>query len=480
MNYKIIIKILGRILFLEGLLLIFPLIVSLIYHENTYLSFIIPICFLLVTGLLLSFIKPEKKTFYAKEGFVVVGLSWILLSVFGAFPFFISREIPSYINALFETVSGFTTTGATILENVEGLSKGMNFWRCLTHWIGGMGVLVFILAILPSSDGQNIHLLKAESTGPQVGKLVSKVRFTARILYLIYLALTIVEAIMLLCGGLSIYDSLTTSFATAGTGGFGIYNDSVASFNTYSQIVIGVFMLIFGINFNIFYLILIGKFKQAIKSEELRWYVSIVFISVVLICMNLIFSLDYTFSDALLHSFFQVSSIITTTGFSSVDFNLWPSFSKSVLFILMYVGACAGSTGGGLKVSRLVILLKSLKREINKLIHPYSVSHIKFEGVAVDEDVVKGVNGYFVTLVVLSAFFCLLISVDGKDFTTNISAVAACINNIGPGFNEVGPLGNFDLFSPFSKIVLSFAMLIGRLEIYPILILFIPKVFTKR
>lgn len=481
MNYKIIIKILGRILFLEGLLLIIPLIVSLVYKENTYLSFLIPIIFLLILGGSLSMVKTDNKNFYAKEGFVVVGLSWVLMSIFGAFPFFISQEIPSYADALFETVSGFTTTGATVLNNVEGLSKGMNFWRCFTHWIGGMGVLVFILAILPSSEGQNIHLLKAESTGPQVGKLVSKVRFTARILYLIYFALTLIEVVLLLFGGRNLYDSICTSFATAGTGGFGIYNDSVASFNLYCQIVIGVFMLIFGVNFNIYYLLLIGKVKQALKSEELRWYLGIVTFSIVSITINLVLALDYSIGSAISHSFFQVSSIITTTGFSSCDFNLWPSFSKFILFILMFVGACAGSTGGGIKVSRIVILAKSLKREINRLIHPNIVSHIKFEGETVDENVVKGVNSYFAVLMFLFVTTFVLISFDGMDLATNITAAAACINNIGPGLTTiVGPMGNFSSFSVFSKIVLSLSMLIGRLEIYPILILFIPKVWSKR
>lgn len=481
MNYKIIIRILGRILFLEGLLLIIPLIVSLVYKENTYLSFLIPIIFLLILGFSLSMVKTDNKNLYAKEGFVVVGLSWVLMSIFGAFPFFISQEISSYVDALFETVSGFTTTGATILNNVEGLSKGMNFWRCFTHWIGGMGVLVFILAILPSSEGQNIHLLKAESTGPQVGKLVSKVRFTARILYLIYFALTLLEVILLLFGGRNLYDSICTSFATAGTGGFGIYNDSVASFNLYCQIVIVVFMLIFGVNFNIYYLLLIGKVKQALKSEELRWYLGIVTFSIVSIAINLVLVLDYSIGNAISQSFFQVSSIITTTGFSSCDFNLWPSFSKFILLILMFIGACAGSTGGGIKVSRIVILFKSLKREVNRLIHPNIVSHIKFEGETVDENVVKGVNSYFALLMLLFVSTFILISFDGMDLATNVTAAAACINNIGPGLTTiVGPMGNFSSFSIFSKIILSLSMLIGRLEIYPILMLFIPKVWSKR
>ena len=480
MNYKLIFHTIGKILLIEAILLIFPLIVNFIYQEENLFAFSLTVSILMVVGTLLIMIKPKNKRMFVREGFVIVGLAWIVLSLFGALPFTLSGEIPNYINAVFETVSGFTTTGASILNDVEAMSKSMLFWRSFTHWIGGMGVLVFVLAILPNSEGQNIYILRAESTGPQVGKLVSKVRFTARILYLIYLGFTLLEVIFLLFGGNSFYESLVTSLATAGTGGFGIYNDSIASFNSYSQIVIGVFMLIFGINFNIFYLILIGRIAQAFKSEELRWYIGIIVFSVVAIAINLTLSMEYAFNIALKDSFFQVSSIITTTGFATADFNLWPNLSKCILLILMFVGACAGSTGGGMKVSRFVILFKSIKREIKKLVHPNSVSNITFEGSTVDENVVKGVNGYFGIMMCIIFASLIALSFDKLDFETNFTAIVACVNNIGPGFSLVGPMGNYSCFNDFSKIILSALMLIGRLEIYPILLLFMPKVWFNK
>ena len=454
--------------------------INYIYQETNGLAFIISIACILIIGVPLSLIRIKEKQIFIREGFVLVGLAWILLSLFGALPFVISREIPHYIDALFETVSGFTTTGASILIEVENLSKGMLFWRSFTHWIGGMGVLVFVLAILPNSDGQNIYLLKAESTGPQVGKLVSKVRFTARILYLIYLGLTLIEFVMLLLGNNNWFESLLMSFGTAGTGGFGIYSDSVGSFNPYSQIVIAVFMMMFGINFNIFYLLLIRKVKSVLKSEELRWYLSIILISTVLIALNLITNLKQTAGVAFKDAYFQVSSIITTTGYSTVDFNLWPTFSKVILVILMFVGGCAGSTGGGIKVSRIVIMFKTLGREIKKLLHPHSVNPIKMDGETVDDEVVKGVTVYFGFIMILLLGGTLFVSFDGLDFTTTFTGVVACLNNIGPGLNLVGPMGNFDCFSYFSKVLLSVLMLVGRLEIYPILILFLPKTWSGK
>ena len=402
------------------------------------------------------------------------------LSLFGALPFVLSKEIPHYIDALFETISGFTTTGASILNDVESMSKSMLFWRSFTHWIGGMGVLVFVLAILPNSEGQYIFLLKAESTGPQVGKLVSKVRFTARILYIIYFGLTLLEVVMLLLGKNSLYEAIVMSFGTAGTGGFGIYADSIGSFNTYSQIVIAVFMMIFGINFNLYYLAIIGKIKQAIKSEELRWYLAVIAVSTILITTNLVVNLNQSFGVALKDAYFQVSSIMTTTGYATVDFNLWPTFSKVILVMIMFVGGCAGSTGGGIKVSRIVILFKNLKREVQKLLHPNSVSPIKMEGEVIDTGVVKGVNVYFAFIIILLFAGTLLVSFDDLDFTSTFTGVIACINNIGPGLNMVGPMGNFDCFSYFSKCILSILMLIGRLEVYPILILFLPKTWTGK
>ena len=480
MNYRLILQTIGKILLIEALLLIFPLIVNFIYQEENLFAFALTISILMVVGTLLMMVKPKNKSMFIREGFVIVGLAWIVMSLFGALPFTLSGEIPHYIDALFETISGFTTTGASILNDVEAMSKSMLFWRSFTHWIGGMGVLVFVLAILPNSEGQNIYLLKAESTGPQVGKLVSKVRFTARILYVIYFGLTLLETILLLLGKNDLFESIVTAFGTAGTGGFGIYGDSIGGFSTYSQIVVAVFMMIFGINFNLYYLILIGKFKQAIKSEELRWYLAVIVVSTLLITTNLVVNLNQSFGIALKDAYFQVSSIMTTTGYATVDFNLWPTFSKVILILIMFVGGCAGSTGGGIKVSRIVILFKTLKREIQKLLHPNSVAPIKMEGEVVDAGVVKGVVVYFAFIIILLFAGTLLVSFDGLDFTSTFTGVIACVNNIGPGLNLVGPMGNFDCFSYFSKVVLSILMLIGRLEVYPILILFLPKTWTGK
>ena len=418
----------------------------------------------------------------AKEGMVLVGLSWIIVSLFGCLPFVISKQIPNFVDAFFETVSGFTTTGASILIDIEGdLTHSMLFWRSFTHWIGGMGVLVFILAILPSSDGHNIFILKAESTGPQVGKLVSKVKVTARILYLIYLVFTVLEIIMLLIGKMPLFDAIVNSLSTAGTGGFGIKNDSVASYSTYCQMVIAIFMFLFGINFNIFYFIIIGKISQALKSEELKIYISIIVIATITITLNLMLSLDMALSVALKDSFFQVSSFLTSTGFVSTNYDLWPELSKMILVILMFIGACAGSTGGGMKVSRFVILAKSVKREIKKIVHPNSVSNIRFEKTTLDEKVVKGVSNYFTVLLCIFVVGIIIISANGFDFETTITSVVACLNNTGPGFGKIiGATGNYADFSILSKLSLSALMLIGRLEIYPLLILFSPKVWLNK
>ena len=481
MNFKMIFYTIGNMLKVEALLLILPLIVSLVYQENTYLSFLIPIAILTLVGFAISFKKPKNRTMYAREGLVIVGLSWIFISLFGALPFVISKEIPNFIDAFFETVSGFTTTGASILEDVEVLSKGMLFWRSFTHWVGGMGVLVFIMAILPSSDGDTIHILRAESPGPQVGKLVSKIKVNARILYLIYFAMTIIEIVLLLFGKMPLFDSIVHSFGTAGTGGFGIKNSSVGGYNNYCQIVIGIFMILFGINFNIFYFLLIGNFRQALKSEELRWYLSIIFIAIALITLNIMISdTSKVFSTTLKDSFFQVASIITTTGFSTTDFNAWPELSRSILVVLMFFGACAGSTGGGIKISRIAILVKASGREVRKLVHPHSVQNVRFEGASVKEDTVKGVFAYLSIFIIIFVLAVLLVSLDGKDFVTNFTSVAACINNIGPGLGLVGPMGNYSSFSAFSKIVLLISMLVGRLEIFPILMLFIPNMWRNK
>ena len=481
MNFKMIFYTIGNMLKVEALLLILPLVVSLVYKENTYLSFLIPIAILTVVGFAISFKKPKNRTMYAREGLIIVGLSWIFISLFGALPFVISREIPNFVNAFFETVSGFTTTGASVLTDVEALSKGILFWRSFTHWVGGMGVLVFIMAILPSSDGDTIHILRAESPGPQVGKLVSKIKVNARILYLIYFAMTIIEIVLLLFGKMPLYDSIVHSFGTAGTGGFGIKNSSIGGYNNYCQIVIGIFMILFGINFNIFYFILIGNFRQAFKSEELRWYLSIIVIAIGRITFNIMISdTSRVFSTTLKDSFFQVSSIITTTGFSTTDFNAWPELSRAILVVLMFFGACAGSTGGGIKISRVAILFKASGREVRKLVHPHSVQNVRFEGASVKEDTVKSVFAYFSIFIIIFVLAVLLVSLDGKDFVTNFSAVAACINNIGPGLSLVGPMGNYAGFSYFSKIILILTMLVGRLEIFPILMLFIPNMWKNK
>lgn len=486
MNYRLIFNTLGRILKVESILMILPLIATIIYKENTYLSFIIPTAATMFIGCMLSLFKPKRKNLYAKEGFVLVGLSWIIISLIGCLPFIISGAIPSFIDAFFETVSGFTTTGASIVTDIDNWyvgRKSLLLWRSFTHWIGGMGVLVFILAILPNSDGQNIFILKAESTGPQIGKLVSKLKSTARILYLIYLIMTIIEMV-LLSFDMPIFDAIVHSLATAGTGGFGIKSDSLASYSFYSQVIIGVFMFLFGINFNVFYLILVGKIKQVFKSEEVWWYIGIIILSGTCIALNLYITVGNIYQNitlALKDSFFQVITIMTTTGFATTDFATWPAFSQIVLFLLMFVGGCAGSTAGGIKVSRIAILFKSLRREIKKLIHPNSVTNIRFEGNRLDEGVVKGVSNYFTLIMIILTIGTLLISFNGFDFQTNITAMTSCLNNIGPGLgNIVGPMGSFADFNWFSKLILTLTMLIGRLEIYPILILFNPKVWMNK
>ncbi len=417
---------------------------------------------------------PKSQVFYLKEGCIATALSWIILSFFGCLPFYLSGEIPSLTDALFETVSGFTTTGASILNNVEGLSYCALFWRSFTHWIGGIGVLVFLLAVIPLSGGSHINLMRAESPGPSVGKLVPKIRYTARILYIIYFAMTILEIILLLLGDMPLFDALTTSFGTAGTGGFGIKNDSFMSYSPYLQWVVTIFMILFGVNFNAYYLLLFGKIKHALSMEEVRTYFIIIFAAAGVIFFNILETCSGIF-DALTQSMFQVGSIITTTGFSSVDFNLWPQASKSILVLLMFIGACAGSTGGGIKVSRFILLVKTIAKELNSYIHPKSIKKIKMEGKPVEHEVVRSTNVYFITFMILFSASVLAISFEGKDLITNFTAVAATINNIGPGLELAGPTQNFGHFSLFSKYVLIFDMLAGRLELFPLLILFHPE-----
>lgn len=479
MNIKMVFSILGRALVIEAFLLLCPLLIGVIYREQSFADYLIPIGGLLVIGVPLAFLKPKNQSIYAKEGFVTVALVWILMSLAGAVPFVLSGAIPNYADALFETVSGFTTTGATVVVDVEALSHSLLFWRAFTHWIGGMGVLVFVLAILPGYNAGIMHVFRAESPGPSVGKLVSKLTYTARILYSIYVLMTVVETVLLLCGGMSLFDSVLHAFSTAGTGGFGVKNTSLAFYNSvYLEMVVAVFMFLFGINFNLFYLLLIGNFKKVVKSEEFRVYFIIVVGSTLVIALNIL-SLCANFGEALRYSFFQVTSISSTTGFSSADFNEWPALSKAILILLMMIGACGGSTGGGIKVSRVLILFKSVAADVKKLLHPRAVVTTKLEGERLSEDTERNVHTYFILWVAIVVVCTALLCIDINDFLTNFSATLACIGNIGPGFNFVGPLNNYALYSPYSKVMLSFVMLVGRLEIFPMIIMLAPRTWKR-
>ena len=476
MNKSVIRYILGHVLKLEAALLLLPCIVAVIYKEKQGVYFLITSLLCLIFGYILSARKPKNTMFYLKEGCVTTSLSWILLSIFGCLPFVLTGEIPSFTDALFETISGFTTTGASILNDVEALSHTSLFWRSFTHWVGGMGVLVFLLAIVPLSGASHINLMRAESPGPSVGKLVPKLRSTARILYILYFALTIIEAVFLLLGGMPVFDSITTALGTAGTGGFGIKNDSITSYSSYIQWVITVFMILFGVNFNAYYLLIYGNIKKALAVEEVRYYFLIIFASILFIFINILHLYDSAF-DALTKAAFQVGSIITTTGFSTADFDLWPEASKTIIVFLMFVGACAGSTGGGIKVSRFLVLFKTIVKELNSYIHPKSIKKIKIDGKPVEHDVVRAINVYFITFMIVFSISVFAISFEGKDLVTNFTAVVATINNIGPGLELVGPTQNFGGFSVFSKYVLMFDMLAGRLELFPLLILLHPAVW---
>ncbi len=480
MNYRAISYTVGRILQLEAALFVVPMIVSIIYQESSsVIAFLISSAIALAAGLLLTYILGKNdKLIFAKEGFAIVAIAWICLSVVGALPFLISGQIESFADAFFETVSGFTTTGASILDNVGALSKGMLFWRSFTHWLGGMGVLVFIMAIFPQDTGRNIHIMRAEMPGPIVGKLVPRIKDTAKILYLIYIVMTAIEVMFLLAGGMTLYESLLYSFGTAGTGGFGIKVDSLSSYSSYLQWVITIFMLLFGINFNLYYLILIRQFKPVAKSTELWIYLAIVVFAGTVITINIL-PLYSGLGEAVKHAFFQVASIITTTGYSTADFNLWPSASKAVLLILMFIGGCAGSTSGGIKVSRYIIAVKAIFRDIKHMIHPSAISSVKFEGKKIDDKTRHGVSTYFAVYFMIFWIIFFFISFEPFNFETNFSAVATCLNNIGPGFGMVGPAASFAGYSIPAKILLSFAMLLGRLEIFPILMMLVPS-FWKR
>ncbi len=480
MNRKMIFFLLGQIITACSALLLLPLLVSLIYSEfRCSVSFLITISTSLLIGfILIRSFKTDNRVIYAKEGFIIVALAWISMSLIGALPFTISGEMNNYFDAVFETVSGFTTTGASVLTDVEALSRSLLFWRSFTHWIGGMGVLVFVMAVIPTSD-RSIHIMRAEMPGPIIGKIVPKAKQTAKILYLIYIALTLILIVFLLAGGMPLFDSILHAFGTAGTGGFGIKADSIASYSPYLQWVITIFMLIFGINFNLFYLILIGKLKSAVKSSELWCYLLIVVGAVCIITPNILSMFD-NFSDAVRTSSFNVVSIITTTGFATTNFDLWPELSKGVLLTLMFIGGCAGSTAGGLKVSRIVLMFKMIKKELQHMLHPRSVSSVKFEGKVIDKTTQNSVFSYFTLFMVCYFIIFLLLSIEPFDFETNFTAVSACINNVGPGLGLVGPAGSFAQFSNFSKVLLSFAMLLGRLEIYPILFTFTPSTWIKK
>lgn len=470
----------GQIVLSEAVLLILPLAVSLIYGESCFTAFIAAIIIAAVIGcgLVLAF-RPTDKVIYSKEGFIIVALSWIILSLIGALPFVFSGEIPDYADAFFETVSGFTTTGASIVTNLEAMSHGILFWRSFTHWVGGMGVLVLVMAVLPTSTDRSIHIIRAEMPGPVVGKLVPRVRQTAKILYLIYVGLTILEIIMLCFGGMNLFESAVHAFGTAGTGGFGIKSDSIGGYSPYIQWVITVFLILFAANFNIFFLILMRKFKAVASSDELWTYLGIIAVSVTVIAIN-IYPIYGNAGDSIRNSAFQTMSILSTAGFSTVDFNAWPELSKAILFILMFIGGCAGSTAGGLKVSRVLMLAKSVRRELYRMIHPRAVSSVKLDGRKMEDSVLSGVGIYLAIYVGIYLLSFLLISFEPFDFETRFSSVAACFNNVGPGFGEVGPMGSYAGYTAFSKVVLSIAMLLGRLEIYPLIFAFMPSLWAKK
>ena len=480
MKKKVVLHTVGLIMLVEAGLLLIPLIVGLIYHEQSSVRvFLITVCLTATAGGLLLLVKPAKNTIYAREGFAITGLSWIMLSLFGCLPFVISGQIPNPVDAFFETVSGFTTTGASILTDIEALDKSMLFWRSFTHWIGGMGILVFGMIIIPLGGKRSMHLLRAESPGPSSGKLVPHMRDTAGLLYGIYIAMSVLMLVLLMAGGMPLYDGLINVFGTAGTGGFSNHSASIGFYdNEYFEVVIGVFMLLFGVNFNLYFLMLLKRFRIAFSSEELHWYFGIVAFAVVTIAAN-INSLYGNLHQAVRHSFFAVSSIMTTTGFGTMDFDTWPQYSRTLLVVLMFIGACAGSTGGGLKVSRIVLLLRTVKRGMRRMIHSRSVGSIRFEGRMMEEETINACLVYLAVYCITAVISVMVVSLNNFSFETNLTGVIACINNIGPGLGMVGPAGNYASFSALSKLVLSFDMLAGRLELFPVLLLFYPSTWKR-
>lgn len=478
MNYSILRYLFGVVLLIEAAFLALPLAVSVIYGESSGICFLITMAVAGILGFILTRLKPARRDMYAREGFVFTAVAWIVISLIGAVPFALSGQIPSYLDAVFETVSGFTTTGASILTDVEALDNGMLFWRSFTHWLGGMGILVFMLALV-NMGGQANHLLRAESPGPSVGKMVPNMRKSTAILYGIYIAMTVLEVILLCLGGMPLFDSLCTSFGTAGTGGFGIKNASMGAYPSYYlQSVVSVFMVLFGVNFNVYFFVLMKKYAMAWRNTEVRVYLAIIAASTLTIAVNIV-NLFPSVLDALHHAFFAVASIITTTGFSTADFDLWPQLSRLILVMLMVVGACAGSTGGGVKISRMVILYKVLGSELHKLLHPRSVKVLTLDGKAVSRETIQGIQSYMILYFLIAVGSMLLVSLDNHDFVTTVTSVVATLNNIGPGLSLVGPTGNFSFFSPLAKIVLAVDMLFGRLELFPVLILLMPSTWRK-
>lgn len=476
MNYRMIVYVMGQISKVVGLAMLLPVLVGFIYgEEHVIASFGIPILMLLIPGFSVTIKKPKDNSVYSMEGFISVAASWIVISAVCALPFVISGDIPNYVDALFETVSGFTTTGSSILSNVEELSKSSLFWRSFTHWLGGMGIIMIVLAIMSSNDSRTMHMMRAECPGPKVGRLVSKSGNSARILYGIYIAMTVIETIMLLCGGLSFYDALIHAFSSAGTGGFSIYGDSIAHYNSlYVEMVIAVFIILFGVNFNLYYFLLIRRFSTVFKNEELRTYLGIILTATLLISVNTR-NIYGGFLESLRYSFFMTASTITSTGFSVIDTNTWPVFSQTLLLTLMFIGSCAGSTGGGLKVSRVIIMFKTGVKELKYIINPRSVASVKMDGKPVERDVVRGVTSYFIIYILLMFTSILLVSLDSFTIEESASAVITTMNNIGFGVGRFGTAGSFGDMSSFSKIVLCFDMLIGRLEIYPIMLILAVK-----
>lgn len=479
MNYSMIRLILAWVLRFAGIFMLLPCLVAIYYRETTGWAFLITGLCCIVVSFLLTKKKVENKVFYAKEGFVTVALCWVIISVVGAVPFYISGEIPSFIDALFESVSGFSTTGASILVDIEALSRTALFWRSFTHWIGGMGILVFIMAILPLAGGYNMHLMRAEAPGPSVGKMMPKVKRTAMMLYTMYISLTLIELVILLCFKVPVYEALNLTFTTAGTGGFAIFNTSVAAYSAAVQNILTVFMLLFGVNFNVYFiLVIMHKPLWALKNEEVRYYLLFYALAVVFIAAN-IHGMFATLGETFHHTTFTVASIMTSTGLCTVDYSQWPMFSQAILILLMFVGSCAGSTGGGIKVTRIVLILKIAKNEMSYLIHPRRVRQIRFDGRVLPKETERSVQAFTITYICIAVASFLLISLNQFDFSTTFSAVVATLNNTGPGIGLVGPTGNYSMFSPLSKIVLMFNMLAGRLELFPLLMLFWPATWRK-